>query len=79
MCIAVPVKIIEIDDNLAVIIDHKGLTGTVDISLVEANIGDYVICQLGCAIRVISESESKKILELWEKYEASQQSSTNFG
>lgn len=77
MCIAVPVKIVEIDENMAKIVDHQGLTGKVDISLVEAKPGDYLICQLGCAIQVISEYESQKILELWERYEGSHETEIN--
>lgn len=64
MCVAVPVEIIEIMGNKA-IINYGGVKSKVDISLVEdLNIGDYVLIHAGCAIEKIDCYEAKKTLEL---------------
>ena len=69
MCVAVPAKIITIDDNKAQI-ESAGVSKKIDISLVpEVSTGDYVIVHAGFAIQVVDREEAKKILELFDSYE----------
>ena len=69
MCVAVPAKIVTIDDNKAQI-ESAGVSKKIDISLVpEVSIGDYVIVHAGFAIQVVDTEEAKKILELFDSYE----------
>jgi hydrogenase expression/formation protein HypC len=66
MCVAVPVEVIEIMKNKA-IIKYGGVKSKVDISLVEdLNIGDYVLIHAGCAIEKIDYDEAQKTLELFK-------------
>ena len=54
MCLAVPAKVIEINNNLAKV-DYGGVTREIDISLVETKLGEYVIVHAGFAIQTIDE------------------------
>jgi hydrogenase expression/formation protein HypC len=55
MCLAIPSKIIEIEDSVG-IIDVDGIKREADISLLEnPKVGDYVIVHAGFAIDKIDE------------------------
>lgn len=64
MCLAVPMKIIEITENTALVLsgDHKH---EVNLSLVkEAKTGDYILAHGNIAINKVSEEEAEKIIKL---------------
>ncbi len=65
MCLAVPGKIIEMKGNKAIVDYGGGTKKEVDISLVNAKKGDWVIVHVGFAIRVIPENEAKEILKIF--------------
>jgi len=65
MCLAVPGKIVKIeDDQKHAIVDFGGARRRVNIMLVpEVKEGDYVIVHAGFAIQKMSKSDAKEILE----------------
>ncbi len=64
MCLAVPMKIVEIAGNRAVV-DMGGARATVGLDLLEgAAVGDYVIVHAGFAIEKLNPDEARKTLEL---------------
>jgi len=64
MCLAIPAKIIRIDDNMGTI-DMEGTRREVSLLLLEdAKIGDYVIVHAGFAIHKIDEAEAKESLKV---------------
>ena len=64
MCLAIPSKIINIDDNMAVI-DVDGVKREASLLLLEdAEIGDYVIVHAGFAIQKIDETAAMETLKL---------------
>lgn len=67
MCLAVPGKIIEIRGNEATIEYGEGVTNSANISLVEVEIGSYVLVHAGFAIQVLDEKEALKTLETWRE------------
>jgi len=68
MCVAVPAKIININDKNAEI-NSMGVIKIIDISLVpEVKPGDFVIVHAGFAIQVIDKDEAEKVLELFDAY-----------
>ena len=69
MCLAIPGKIVEIDKKkeYAQIDYGDGTKRKANISLVEANIGDYVLVHAGFAIQVIDEKEANETLELFRQ------------
>jgi hydrogenase expression/formation protein HypC len=54
MCLAIPGKIIEINDQLATV-DFNGIRKVVNISLVKIKKGDYVMVHAGFAIEKMEE------------------------
>ena len=66
MCLAVPGRIIEIEGDNAKI-DFGGVTRKANISLIEAEKGDYVIVHAGYAIERLDEEEAKKSLDAWDE------------
>ena len=66
MCLGIPAKILEIAGDVAKV-DFGGISREVDISLVEANIDDYVIIHAGFAIQVLSEEDAKETLEMFDQ------------
>ena len=67
MCLSFPGKIIELNDQLASV-DYgpDGVRKNVNISLVEAQVGTYVLVQGGFAIRALSKQEAEETLEIWK-------------
>jgi hydrogenase expression/formation protein HypC len=64
MCLAIPSKIIKIDDNIGTI-DVDGVKRKASLLLLEeANVGDYVIVHAGFAIHKIDEQAAMESLKL---------------
>ena len=69
MCLAVPGKIIEIQDMLATV-DISGVSRKVSLMLLpEAKVGEFVLIHAGFAIQTIDEEEVRKTLELFKELE----------
>jgi len=64
MCLAIPSKIVKIEDNIG-IIDVEGVQKEVSLLLIEdPRIGDYVIVHAGFAIQKIDEAEANESLQI---------------
>jgi hydrogenase expression/formation protein HypC len=64
MCLAIPSKIVEIDNNMAML-DVDGVKRKASLLLLEnPKIGEYVIVHAGFAIHKIDESAAKETLKL---------------
>ncbi|NLT37461.1 MAG: HypC/HybG/HupF family hydrogenase formation chaperone [Methanomassiliicoccus sp.] len=66
MCLAVPGKVTSIDGNQADV-DFGGVVRKVNVSLVEALVGEWVVVHAGFAIEKMDEEEAKETLELWNE------------
>ena len=66
MCLAIPGRIIDIEGNLATV-DFSGAKKKIALDLVEAKEGQYVLVHAGFAIKVISERDARKNIELLER------------
>lgn len=65
MCIAVSGKLIEMDGRRGKA-DVRGNVLSVELGLVDAQPGDYVLIHAGCAISVVSKEESDELDGLLE-------------
>ena len=65
MCLAIPAKVMNIDGSKANVDFGQGVLREVNVSLVEAKVGDYVLVHAGYAIQVIEEKEALETLSLW--------------
>jgi hydrogenase expression/formation protein HypC len=66
MCLAVPAEIKSIDGTTAKV-DFGGVMRPVNVSLVDAKIGDYVIVHAGYAIEILDKEEAEKTLQLFRE------------
>jgi hydrogenase expression/formation protein HypC len=66
MCLAIPGKVLSVEEGLSRIarIQFGGITRVANLDFVpEAGIGDYVLVHVGFAISKIDEEEAQKTLE----------------
>ena len=70
MCLAVPGKIIKIENKNKATVDFMGTRRTVFIDLIEdARINEYVIVHAGFAINKLNEKEAKEAISIFKKFE----------
>ncbi len=68
MCLAYPGKVVELDGDFARVDFGEGtIKEGVNVSLVEAKIGDYVLVHAGYAIQIVDEAEARQTLEYWQQ------------
>ena len=67
MCLAIPAKIISVKGNNAKVDFGGGVLKEVNITLVKAKIGDYVLVHAGYAIQVLDEKDAQETLNLWKE------------
>jgi len=68
MCVAVPGKIIEINGDMAKVNIMNNIT-EVNIKLVTAHIGDYVLIHAGCVLEVMKKDLAEEIISLFLELE----------
>ena len=66
MCLAIPAKIMSLQGEKADVDFGQGVLREVNVSLVEAKVGDYVLVHAGYAIQIIEEEDAKETLSLWK-------------
>ena len=64
MCLAIPARIQKLNDNHLALVEFQGNTLTVEMGLVDADIGDYVLVHAGCAIERIAPETANEIYDL---------------
>ncbi len=64
MCLAIPAKILSLDGTKAQVDFGQGILRDVNVALVEAKIGEYVLVHAGYAIQVLEEKEALETLRL---------------
>ena len=67
MCLAIPARILKIKNGIAEVDFGRGVSRELNIMLVNAKVGDYVLVHAGYAIQVIDEKKAKETLRLWSK------------
>jgi hydrogenase expression/formation protein HypC len=65
MCLAIPAKVLSKTESTAIIDFGEGTKREVNISLVDVDIGNYVIVHAGFAIQVMDEEEANESLKIW--------------
>jgi hydrogenase expression/formation protein HypC len=71
MCLAIPAKILSLEDTKAQVDFGQGVLREVNVSLVDAKVGMYVLVHAGYAIQVLEEKEALETLSLWNDVLAS--------
>jgi hydrogenase expression/formation protein HypC len=66
MCLAIPVRVTEILENDAAIVELDGVRKEISLALVEGvAVGDYVILHVGFALNRLDPEEAEKTLKLF--------------
>ena len=66
MCLAVPVRVVELGQGDAAIVDLGGIRKEISLALVEdVAVGDYVILHVGYALTKLDPAEAERTLALF--------------
>ncbi len=66
MCLAIPVKVIELCGEDLAVVDLDGIRKQISLALVdEVQVGDYVILHVGYALSKLDPEEAQRTLELF--------------
>jgi len=65
MCLAIPAKVISLEGAKAQVDFGQGVLREVNVSLVDAKVGNYVLVHAGYAIQLMEEKEALETLSLW--------------
>jgi len=83
MCLAIPGKIISIDNQIDDIfriakVSFDGIVKEVNLAMVpEAKVGDYVLVHVGSAISIVDEEEARRTMDLL--YQMDEITELNYG
>jgi len=67
MCLAIPAKVVEVQGDVAKVDFGQGIVRDVNVILVEAHVGEYVLVHAGYAIQVVDQEAAEETLRLWEE------------
>jgi hydrogenase expression/formation protein HypC len=67
MCLAIPGKVVSVEQDKAKVDFGEGVLREVNITLVNASVGDYVLVHAGYAIEVLDEKDALETLKLWNE------------
>lgn len=66
MCLAVPGQVVSVEGHQADV-DFGGVVRKVNVSLVDALVGEWVVVHAGFAIEKMDEEEARETLKLWSE------------
>ena len=67
MCLAIPAKVLEVNGNIAKVDFGQGVAREVNVMLVDAKIGEYVLVHAGYAIEKLDEKAAQESLDTWRQ------------
>jgi hydrogenase expression/formation protein HypC len=72
MCLAIPARVVRVDGDKAQVDFGEGVLREVNVTLVDAKVGDYVLVHAGYAIQLMDEKDALETLSLWNEILAAQ-------
>jgi len=67
MCLAIPARVVRVDGDKAQVDFGEGVLREVNVTLVNAKVGDYVLVHAGYAIQLMDEKDALETLSLWNE------------
>lgn len=65
MCLAIPGRVVELAQDHATVDFGAGTSRQVNVSLVDVEVGQYVIVHAGFAIQVLDQADAERSIHLW--------------
>lgn len=73
MCLAIPVRVVEVRPDQKAVVDLAGVRKEISTALVEdVQLDDYVILHVGYAIGKVDAEEAQRTLDLFNQLEQAQ-------
>lgn len=69
MCVAVPGKVVKIEGSHGTV-DYNGNLMNINLSLIDAKEGDYVLFHAGCALEIMEKQDAEALIDLFKEIEA---------
>ena len=67
MCLAIPAKVLEIQGDVAKVDFGQGVAREVNVMLVDARVGEYVLVHAGYAIQTLDQEAAEESLKIWRE------------
>ncbi len=69
MCLSIPSKVVEIDENNMATVDTMGVRRQVTLDLIDepVKVGEYILIHVGYAMGKISEAEALESIKIYEE------------
>jgi hydrogenase expression/formation protein HypC len=67
MCLAIPALVTRLDGGKAQVDFGEGVMRDVNVTLVDAKVGDYVLVHAGYAIQTVDKEDALETLALWKE------------
>lgn len=67
MCLAIPARIMSVIGDKAQVDFGEKVLREVNVTLVDAKVGEYVLVHAGYAIQTMSEKDALETLSLWNE------------
>ena len=67
MCLAIPAKVLEVNGNIAKVDFGQGVAREVNVMLVDAKVGYFVLVHAGYAIEKMDQKAAEESLNTWRQ------------
>jgi hydrogenase expression/formation protein HypC len=67
MCLAIPAKVLEVHGDVAKVDFGQGVAREVNVMLVDAKVGEYVLVHAGYAIEKMNQEAAEESLKVWRE------------
>ncbi|MCJ7614725.1 HypC/HybG/HupF family hydrogenase formation chaperone [Candidatus Bathyarchaeota archaeon] len=67
MCLAIPAKVLEVNGDVAKVDFGQGVAREVNVMLVDAKVGEYVLVHAGYAIEKLNQKAAEESLKTWRE------------
>ena len=67
MCLAIPAKVLEVTGDVAKVDFGQGVAREVNVMLVDARVGEYVLVHAGYAIETLDQEAAEESLKMWRE------------
>jgi len=67
LCLAIPAKVLEVNGDVAKVDFGQGVAREVNVMLVDARVGEYVLVHAGYAIETLDQEAAEESLKMWRE------------